>query len=41
MHRGGFMPGRIERMVDRALWSVDATREQRDKVTAIFDRAVG
>jgi Spy/CpxP family protein refolding chaperone len=40
MHRGGFMPGRIERVVDRALWSVDATREQRDKVTAIFDRAV-
>ena len=39
MHRGGFMPGRIERMVDRALWSVDATREQRDKVTAIIDRA--
>jgi Spy/CpxP family protein refolding chaperone len=40
MHHGGFMPGRIERMVDRALGSVDATREQRDKVTAIFDKAM-
>jgi len=38
-HRGGFMPGRIERMVDRALWSVDASREQRDKITGIVDRA--
>lgn len=40
VHRGGFMPGRIERMVDRALWSVDATKEQRDKVNAIFDKAM-
>ena len=39
MHRGGFMPGRIERMVDRALWSVDASREQRDKITGIVDQA--
>jgi Spy/CpxP family protein refolding chaperone len=38
MHRGGFMPGRIERMVDRALWSVDASREQRDKIAGIVDR---
>jgi Spy/CpxP family protein refolding chaperone len=36
---GGFFGGRMERMVDRALWSVDATREQRDKVTTIFERA--
>jgi Spy/CpxP family protein refolding chaperone len=40
MHRGGFMPGRVERMVDRALWSVDATREQRDKITGIADKAM-
>ena len=39
MHRSAF-PGRIERAVDRALRSVDASREQRDKITTILDRAV-
>lgn len=37
---GGFlMPSRIEWAVDRALWSVDATTEQRKKITAIAERA--
>jgi periplasmic protein CpxP/Spy len=36
--RGGF--GRLERRVDRVLWSVDASREQRDKITAIVDRTL-
>jgi Spy/CpxP family protein refolding chaperone len=37
---GGFlMPSRVEWMVDRALWSVDATTEQRKKITAIVERA--
>ena len=37
---GGFFgPGRIEFAVDRALWSVDATSEQRSKITAIIERA--
>jgi periplasmic protein CpxP/Spy len=34
-----FLPGRIERGVERALWSVDASTEQRQKITAIFQRA--
>ena len=37
---GGFwMPGRMEWAIDRALWSVDATAEQRKKITAIAERA--
>jgi Spy/CpxP family protein refolding chaperone len=40
MRRGGFFPGRMERTVDRVLWSVDASREQREKITTIIDRAV-
>jgi Spy/CpxP family protein refolding chaperone len=34
-----FLPGRIERGVERALWSVDASSEQRQKITAILQRA--
>jgi periplasmic protein CpxP/Spy len=37
---GGFlMPSRLEWAIDRALWSVDATTEQRKKITAIAERA--
>ena len=37
---GGFwMPSRMEWAIDRALWSVDATAEQRKKITAIAERA--
>jgi Spy/CpxP family protein refolding chaperone len=37
---GGFLlPSRLEWMIDRALWSVDATSEQRKKITAIAERA--
>jgi protein CpxP len=35
-----FMPGPVERATDRVLWSVDASREQRDKVNAIIHRTV-
>lgn len=34
----GFFPGRIERMVDRALDRVDASSEQRQKITRIAER---
>jgi Spy/CpxP family protein refolding chaperone len=34
-----FLPGRIERGVERALWSVDASTEQRQKITSILQRA--
>ena len=34
-----FLPGRIERGVERALWSVDASSEQRQKITSILQRA--
>jgi Spy/CpxP family protein refolding chaperone len=37
---GGFgMPGRIDWAINRALGSVDATSEQRKKITAIAERA--
>src|SRR6476646_6690872 len=37
---GGFwMPSRMEWEIDRALWSVDATADQRKKITAIAERA--
>lgn len=37
---GGFwMPSRMEWAIDRALWSVDATSEQRKRITAIAERA--
>ena len=37
---GGFwMPSRMEWAIDRALWSVDATAEQRKRITAIAERA--
>src|SRR5262245_4737491 len=37
---GGFlMPSRLEWMIDCALWSVDATTEQRRKITGIAERA--
>jgi Spy/CpxP family protein refolding chaperone len=39
MRRGGGF-GRMERAVDHVLWSVDASREQRDKITTILDGAV-
>ncbi len=34
-----FLPGRIERGVERALWSVDASTEQQQKITSILQRA--
>jgi Spy/CpxP family protein refolding chaperone len=34
-----FLPGRIERGVERALWSVDASSEQRQKITSVLQRA--
>jgi protein CpxP len=34
-----FLPGRIERGVERALWTVDASTEQRQKITSILQRA--
>ena len=34
-----FLPGRIERGVERVLWSVDASSEQRQKITTILQRA--
>ena len=37
---GAFLsPGRIERMVDRLAWAVDASSEQKQKLTAIIQRA--
>jgi Spy/CpxP family protein refolding chaperone len=35
----GFSPGRIERMLDRVLDRVDASTEQRQKITRIVERA--
>ncbi len=35
----GFFPGRIERMLDRVLDRVDASTEQRQKITRIAERA--
>ncbi len=35
---GGFFPGRIERAVDRVLGGVDASSEQRQKITTIVQR---
>jgi Spy/CpxP family protein refolding chaperone len=35
---GRFGPGRIERGVDRALWFVDASTEQRQKIRAVVER---
>jgi Spy/CpxP family protein refolding chaperone len=34
-----FTPGRIERMVNRLAWAVDASSEQKQKLTAIIQRA--
>jgi len=36
---GGLTPGRIERMVNRLGWAVDASSEQKQKLTAIIQRA--
>ena len=39
-HRGGsfLSPGRIERMVDRLGWAVDASSEQKQKIKAVVQR---
>jgi Spy/CpxP family protein refolding chaperone len=40
MRRGGGFPGRMEGMIERVLWSVDASREQREKITTIVEGTV-